>query len=507
MNITNLQNRLDRGLQNFLTCGSHPADPETLRKIRFLNAFCLACVVVAPLAGLFYFFAGAALITHLLMAVALLNIWILIFLRVTKNPRIMGNFGVFVVWAALVFIRWNTGAMAGESLGFLPWVWNAVLILLAVYMTGYLWGSIWACLVFVESGLAVYFLQAGREVPGMLPAAVAPAHSLGAYLLGLLVTLMLAFLYERDRQEAYEREELKNDSMRELRRFAEDLLERSPVPTFVVDRNHRVIQWNRACREITGVPAEEILGKSVWDGFFVDDEGSLVDKYLEDPEGVLESYSSAIVSKSDSGSFAMEVLLPKFKGGTVAILNTAPIRDDEGGIRGVIQTIQDVGDHTVGMQHHDRRIPAAIQESLPVFEVDKKGKISAWNPACERLFGYPASRMTGGSPLQFISKPYRPGFRETVVKALQGDSFSGQEWKCYAANGDPIYVVADVYPVRTSSGQVRACAVVNMNVTHLKMRVKKLERYAVDCKEKLGRLTEEYDLLQRNIASFIRKKE
>jgi hypothetical protein len=37
--------------------------------------------------------------------------------------------------------------------------------------------------------------------------------------------------------------------------------------------------------------------------------------------------------------------------------------------------------------------------------------------------------------------------------------------------------------------------------------VKKLERYALDCKEKLNKLTREYDLLQKNIASFIRKKD
>jgi hypothetical protein len=36
--------------------------------------------------------------------------------------------------------------------------------------------------------------------------------------------------------------------------------------------------------------------------------------------------------------------------------------------------------------------------------------------------------------------------------------------------------------------------------------MKKLERYAVDKKEKFNKLSEDYNLLKSNVASFIRKK-
>ncbi|NSW81817.1 MAG: PAS domain-containing protein [Syntrophothermus sp.] len=34
-----------------------------------------------------------------------------------------------------------------------------------------------------------------------------------------------------------------------------------PDPTLVIDREGKVIFWNRAMEEMTGVPAQEILGK------------------------------------------------------------------------------------------------------------------------------------------------------------------------------------------------------------------------------------------------------
>ena len=34
----------------------------------------------------------------------------------------------------------------------------------------------------------------------------------------------------------------------------------SPIPTFVIDENHRVICWNRACESLTGFTAKEIIG-------------------------------------------------------------------------------------------------------------------------------------------------------------------------------------------------------------------------------------------------------
>src|SRR6185369_4356671 len=58
-------------------------------------------------------------------------------------------------------------------------------------------------------------------------------------------------------------------SLAEQKEFAESLVRNSAVPAFVIDVNRRVLIWNRACEELTGVKAEEMLGSDqVWKVFY-----------------------------------------------------------------------------------------------------------------------------------------------------------------------------------------------------------------------------------------------
>ena len=102
---------------NFLTCGVKLATPETLRRIKVLNIFELAFVIVAPCAGLFYYHIHALILAYTCFLAGLLGIFVLLLLRITKNPSTSGNLAVFILWATLVLIRWHTGAMSAEGLG------------------------------------------------------------------------------------------------------------------------------------------------------------------------------------------------------------------------------------------------------------------------------------------------------------------------------------------------------------------------------------------------------
>ena len=67
--------------------------------------------------------------------------------------------------------------------------------------------------------------------------------------------------------------------------------------------------------------------------------------------------------------------------------------------------------------------------------------------------------------------------------------------------------MARVYPVVTQDGKGKECAVVNTVVTELALRLRQAEIEMVEAKEKLKSVSEEHDLLKRNIATFIRGKD
>jgi len=493
--------------ENFLTSGAGLAEPGVLRRIKTLNAFGLCFVIFAPFLGFFYFYVGAFPLFYVCILAGIAGILLILLLRIIKNPAIVGNLAVLVLWGTLAAIRWQTGGVGAGGLMLLSWVWNAVLILLAIFMTGYLWGTIWACVVFLETAFSVFLFRTGYDFVNLLPGEISPVYSLGAYLLGLLVVLLFAFLFEKQSSEALAREEEKAKILRESTKYIEDILLRSPVPTFVVDRQHRVVQWNRACRELTGIPPETILGKEVCEEFAINDGGSLADKILEDPEGLNIQHADSRVCHTESGAFSLETTLPFLGNGEKAIVRAAPIVDQDGFVKGAIQTIQSVGMDAAG--HASSAVPREenAAATYPTYRIDRAGKIKEWNAACERVFGYSASQMVGNNPLSVLSKPYRPKFRETIVRSLQGETVDGREWKYYNTQGEPVYVLAKVMPEYDTSGEITSCMVIHTDITDLKLRLKRLERFAVDSKEKYKKLADEYQLLKRNIATFIRKKE
>lgn len=500
---------LDSLFQNLLSSGIKLSDPETLRKFRLLNTFQLVFVVLAPFLGLLYFYVGAVQLFFAVVAAGLLVVVSVAVLRATRNLVLGTHLAILILWATLLVVSWQTGAVSFDGIIKPVLILNAGLILLAVFLLGYPGGAVWTTVVFVETGLFVYLYRTGYQFPDLIPPDAAPLFSLGGYLVALLSILLFAFLFEREKSEALIREQGKSEALRESQRYIDDILRRSPTPTFILDRSHRVVHWNLACEALTGIPGGDVLGKRVWEGLYADEKGSVADVILDHPDDIPDRYGEAILSKTETGWFELSLFFPKLKGGLQTVVTVAPILDSNGVLRGAIQTIQEAGP-TPGLGGIDKDGTAAQAEgplASAVFRVDAQGKITSWNDSCVKEFGYPSSEMVGKSVFTFVSKQYRPLFKEALIGALKGESFTDRSFKYYGQDGKPVYVLAKVYPVETAEGDGRECAVVNTNVTDLRLKIKKLELYSAECKEKLKGITEEYDLLKKNIATFIRKKD
>jgi PAS domain S-box-containing protein len=238
----------------------------------------------------------------------------------------------------------------------------------------------------------------------------------------------------------------------------------------------------------------------------MDERGSLADMVIEAPEIIQKSYRDSIISKTDLGWYELDIVLPNLKGGQRSIVTAAPILDDQGTVRGAIQSLQEVKSFQRELEEigWDQLNEAFVS---PVFRVDPQGMITFWNRACEETFGRSSSDVRGKSAFELVSQKYRLRFREALEKALQGDSIKESAWRYEKGDGKPVYVVARVYPLGGRDRNAKECLVVNTDITELTLRMKKAELYSAENKEKLRTLTEEYQLLKTNLASFIRKKE
>jgi diguanylate cyclase (GGDEF)-like protein/PAS domain S-box-containing protein len=136
------------------------------------------------------------------------------------------------------------------------------------------------------------------------------------------------------------------EALRGTQQRLDHIIEFLPDPTLVVDRKHRVIAWNRAIEIMTGVPKEDILGRSNYAysiPFYGHPRPILLDFIGKDPSRSYPMYKS---EGDTAEGLATEIHVPKLYGGRGAYVwaKATPLYDRDGNIAGAIQTIRDITD-------------------------------------------------------------------------------------------------------------------------------------------------------------------
>lgn len=132
-----------------------------------------------------------------------------------------------------------------------------------------------------------------------------------------------------------------------MQAYLAQIIDGDPVPTFVIDANHRVTHWNQACTIISGTPASEVVGTDCqWKVFYQHARPTLADLIVNGSiENQLETYYKGIFrrSRTIAGAFEAEDFFPRLgQAGRWLFFTAAPLRDHNGTVIGAIETLQDV---------------------------------------------------------------------------------------------------------------------------------------------------------------------
>lgn len=131
----------------------------------------------------------------------------------------------------------------------------------------------------------------------------------------------------------------------EQKDFVESLVRNCAVPIFVVNAEHRVLIWNRACEELTGVKAEAMLGKDEpWKAFYDHKRPVLADIVIDgDVEHAPDYYSTIGKSPLIPEGLQAEGWYPDLNGmARYIFFNAAPIRNSRRELVAVIETLEDI---------------------------------------------------------------------------------------------------------------------------------------------------------------------
>lgn len=133
-------------------------------------------------------------------------------------------------------------------------------------------------------------------------------------------------------------------ALRSSRQKLQETIEFMPDPTFIVDKNRRVIAWNRALETLSGVKREEVLGREDFHHAFAFFDGArpvLVDLLALPPHEIARNYPSV---RRFGDSIYIEAHIPGMSGGKGAYLwgKASALIDREGHAIGAIESIRDI---------------------------------------------------------------------------------------------------------------------------------------------------------------------
>lgn len=146
------------------------------------------------------------------------------------------------------------------------------------------------------------------------------------------------------------------------------IIDGSPVAAYVIDDEYNVTHWNRACENLTGVAATEILGSNyAWRCFYETQRPTMADLIVSGEAGnEIDRFYTGKWRRSEiiQGAFEAEDFFPRLgETGRWIAFTAAPLRDKTGKIIGAIETLRDVTEQRTAERALNERA-AALQKAL-----------------------------------------------------------------------------------------------------------------------------------------------
>jgi PAS domain S-box-containing protein len=227
----------------------------------------------------------------------------------------------------------------------------------------------------------------------------------------------------------------------------EGIIEGSPIPTFVIGKDHKIMFWNKACADLMGYDAAEMIGTDKqYLPFYQEKRPVIADLIVDnDIEGLEKYYGKKRVQKSAvvDGAYEAKDYYKKLGGRSRHLyFLAAPIYDKNAEIIAAIETLQDVTRQTElekDLKGYTETLKSELDKNIrliktiegiiegspiPTFVIGRDHRIMLWNKACAELVGYGAGEMIG-TDKQYA--PFYPEKRPVIADLIVDDDIEGLE--------------------------------------------------------------------------------
>ncbi|PKG32899.1 PAS domain S-box protein, partial [Methanoregula sp.] len=291
-------------------------------------------------------------------------------------------------------------------------------------------------------------------------------------------------------------------ALQDSERRLSDLINFLPDATFAIDTDGKVIAWNRAIEEMTGISSTTMLGKGEYEyaiPFYGKRRPILID-LISAPDEKISPFYSHIVR--DGATLSAETDLPTPKGKRIYVIAKAsPLYDKAGNITGAIEAIRDITDRKKAeeAQRESEKRFRELAELLPlgIYESDANGRLTYVNRRALDMFGYTAETFARGVDFRSAIAPAdRERASAFYQKSLETgiSENSGREYTALRKDGTTFPILIFASPV-LRNGRVAGARGIIVDITSRKKDEEELQAVNEELAASGEELKAQYDEL------------
>lgn len=222
-------------------------------------------------------------------------------------------------------------------------------------------------------------------------------------------------------------QETENQVLSRNEKMLSQIIQGSSIPTFVIDKNHVVTHYNKACENLTGIRASEMIGtKNQWRAFYSEKRPVMADLIVDGViEKEYEKYYRGRYRKSTviQNAYEAEGFFAHLgENGKWLFFTAAPLKDTEGSVIGAIETLQDITDrkHAETVHRESAKRLRTLLDFIPypIVVFNTEGHVNYLNPAFTEIFGWTLEELEG-QHIPFLPEGLEKETRENLKKLLK----------------------------------------------------------------------------------------
>ncbi|MBN1636208.1 MAG: PAS domain-containing protein [Deltaproteobacteria bacterium] len=272
----------------------------------------------------------------------------------------------------------------------------------------------------------------------------------------------------------------------------DQVIGQNTVPTFVLNTDHTIKYWNKACDKLTGFSSSEMIGsKNQWEAFYPEERPVMADLILDaTPDSEIVKLYGVGYHRSNliDGAWEGDGFFPHMKhGGKWLFVTAALLKDGQGNPIGAIETLRDITElkrMVEGLRDNEQKFHIVADYTYGwEYWVDPTGEYIYISPSCERVTGYDPSEFIRDRDLirKICHVDDRPFLENHLRKDLDSREVHQFDFRIISSTNEQVWISHICQPVFNSSGKLLGRRASNHDITERKQTEKSLketqERY------------------------------